>query len=338
MYQTSVGVNPNESQNTGVFSTIANGFFIAAELDPDVIQQTRLFFTLLFIGIYAAFVLAILWLSWMNSRKTVLSIKYLLSVLEMHDFQRDIVLSIPQDTYELAVIKEAVLKLMDGISAANDAANQALQENMRLSLELLQYKLNPHLLYNSLTLISLIATQKKDTETIRVVDALVDYYRSVMKKTDVSTIGEELDSLRLFVNINAISQRKDIQLIIESDDRLSSIAIPHLLLQPIVENAVGHGLASMLKDCLIRIHVYREGKYVHVDIFDNGIGIEEDILAELNRRQGARLGYGVNNTYERLRLFSDGNCGMQFESVPYQETVAHLWFKIPEAKDSLSSL
>lgn len=182
----------------------------------------------------------------------------------------------------------------------------------------LRAQINPHFLYNTLSQISAKAIMSGQNDISRTVQLLALFYRTSLNNgNDITTIGNELDNIRAYLSIQLTLTDHSFQVKYELDKSLLSLPIPCLILQPLVENAIEHGLRdSRRPDKQIRILLIREeGQNVcSVKIRDNGVGIQENRIKELFSLETDHI--GIRNVNERLKLFFGEDYGLTLTSLP----------------------
>ncbi len=175
----------------------------------------------------------------------------------------------------------------------------------RAELESLQSKINPHFLFNSLNSIAgLVSIDAKRAEDITL--KLAELFRSVLKfKTDIfSSIEEEIYLIKTYLEIEKIRLGKRLHFDIKIDQELNKEKIPQLLLQPIVENAIKHGIEPVAEGGSVSIQITKGNEAISVSIEDNGAGFSG----------GISFGYGLTNVQKRLENLYGDTYEIFFES------------------------
>lgn len=198
-----------------------------------------------------------------------------------------------------------------------------LGKNLKdMELRALQAQINPHFLYNTLDMIAWKAMASGNQETVDIVVKLARFYRlSLSNGSDFLPLSDEVEHVRLFVELTNLCRSRNVQLITEVAPNIADYPIMKLILQPIVENSLFHGLYELSDRVgVIRLTAEQIGSYVQIQIADNGVGIEKSKLAELLAKKERpvvntkRGGYGIGNTLERLRIYYDDRFTFQIES------------------------
>ncbi len=172
-------------------------------------------------------------------------------------------------------------------------------------LKLLQAQIEPHFLFN--TLANIEGLQKKDGATARaMLNNLTCYLRTSLKKTRKTsiTLKEELTTIRAYLEIFQIRMGKRLRYRIEADDSLHDVSVPPMLIQPLVENSILHGLKPKAEGGEIRVIAKRIRDGIQLEVSDSGIGLD------LNKKQGV----GLSNVKERLALYYGGAATMVMEA------------------------
>lgn len=170
---------------------------------------------------------------------------------------------------------------------------QMSELHKQAELQSLRAKINPHFLYNALNSIaSLATTDARKTEQMAL--ALSDFFKYAINREQkqLNTLSEELNAIRTYLEIEKVRFGDRLSFEIDCPEELMEIQIPQLLIQPLVENAIKHGLSQITENGLIRILVSRSGSQLKIRICDNGPAFPDGPLA----------GFGIRNTQERIAL------------------------------------
>jgi two-component system, LytTR family, sensor kinase len=227
-----------------------------------------------------------------------------------------------------AVLMCTVLSVAIPIKIWNSARiEHRLQEQEKLLMEsrldALSSQINPHFLFNTLTSISsLIRSQPETARTLIV--KLSGLLRRLLRSQDhFVTLREELDAIDEYLDIESIRFGPQLRIEKQIDPATLDLIVPSMMLQPLVENSIKHGLGQKLGEGRITIRSAREGDHAVIDVIDNGVGIPQ---LEAGRVRGT--GIGLRNVNERLRVIYGANYQLQLDSVPGEGTCARI--VIPE--------
>jgi len=202
-----------------------------------------------------------------------------------------------------------------------------LQEQEKLLMEsrldALASQINPHFLFNTLTSISSLIRSQPETARTLIVKLSGLLRRLLRSQEHFVTLREELEAMDEYLDIESIRFGSQLRIDKQIDPSMLDLVVPSMMLQPLVENSIKHGLSHKLGEGRITIRSFREGPHAIVDVIDNGIGIPS---ATAERVKGT--GIGLRNVNERLRVIYGANYQLQLDSVPGEGTCARI--VIPE--------
>jgi two-component system sensor histidine kinase YesM len=234
----------------------------------------------------------------------------------------------PTGQDEIADLGNSFNIMLDQIKMLLDQSIRENEQIQKAELRTLQAQINPHFLYNTLDSIVWMAEAGKNEQVIQLVQALSRFFRiSLNKGRDWITLHEELEHVRNYLVIQQMRYRDILDYEIEVDPELYEFPILKMTLQPIVENALYHGLKNKRTKGLIRILGVSLNKHnMKLTIEDNGIGMSSEKLDQLrdqlNKQRlpdetGVEVsgGFGLHNVHERLRLYYGSPYGVQIDSI-----------------------
>lgn len=190
------------------------------------------------------------------------------------------------------------------------------QEQIRQSeLRLLQSQIKPHFLYNTFDAISSLALMNKNREVYEAMLALGSLYRTNLSRgNEVISIREEIEAVKNYIKILQIRYDDSFSSVIDMDERAKRMLIPKLTLQPLVENAIYHGIKPKGEKGNLRIQVKLTDEDVEIRIEDDGVGMDQATVNMI--LTGENSHFGVRGTIERLRIFYMRPDVMRFETKP----------------------
>jgi two-component system sensor histidine kinase YesM len=214
---------------------------------------------------------------------------------------------------EIASLKEGYNVMVDEINVLFDRVVDEQEEIRKSELKLLQSQIKPHFLYNTFDAISSLALMNKNQEVYEAILALGSLYRtSLSRGHDVISIEEEIEAVKNYIKILQIRYEDTFSSTIDVDERVNHMLIPKLTLQPIVENALYHGIKPTGRKGHIHISAQLDGEYVVIRIADDGVGMSEETEHKILTRNS--LNFGIRGTIERLRIFFISQDVMRIES------------------------
>ena len=191
----------------------------------------------------------------------------------------------------------------------------------------LQAQIDPHFLYNTLELINWVAIRNKVPEISTIVQDLARYYKqSLGKGKDTVSIADAVCHIQTYINLQNYRFNNTINLVLDIDEGLYSYSILKLILQPLVENAIYHGiLETPSQTGTVTLSVKLYGSTLVLSVSDDGVGMNEEAIARLFGDKGKKeQGYGVSNVNSRIKLFYGSEYGLTCKSVPGQGTVMEI--------------
>ncbi len=208
--------------------------------------------------------------------------------------------------------------MVSKISVLNDEKYAMGIEVKNLELKALQAQINPHFLYNSLDLINCLAIKYDIKEIREMVNALSKFYKiSLSNGKEVINLSDEIEHVSHYLSIQNLRYKDKINFVKEIDEGLYEYKILKIILQPIVENAIIHGIFSKeIKTGTIIIKGKLEGQTIILTVSDDGVGMSEEVVSNIlvQDQSKAKHGYGVYNTDARLRIKYGNQYGLQYES------------------------
>lgn len=193
------------------------------------------------------------------------------------------------------------------------------EEELRVAeLELLQAQINPHFLYNTLDTIIWLAETGESHLVVDMVTSLSDFFRTSLNHGDgMFTLEEERKHVGSYLQIQQVRYQDILEYEMTFDSEVLSVLIPKITLQPLVENALYHGIKNRRGKGKITIHAFRENENLIIEVKDNGIGMTVQRLEQIKKRQGS---YGLFNVHERIKLRFGEGYGLSVSSVYGQGT------------------
>jgi len=179
----------------------------------------------------------------------------------------------------------------------------------------------PHFLYNTLSSIIWLANDKRNDEVIEMTDALSKFFRiSISKGKSIITIDEELQHVQSYITIQRIRYEDMFSFVMDIDERIKPYSIPKLVLQPLIENAIYHGIKNMDEKGIIILRGYMDGHNICFEVLDSGNQMTEEKITLVNDylsqekqdKENDNFGIGVWNVNERIKLYCGNSFGLQF--------------------------
>jgi two-component system, LytTR family, sensor kinase len=228
----------------------------------------------------------------------------------------------------LVVLLATVLSVATPIKIWNNARiEHRLQEQetllMAAKIEALSNQINPHFLFNTLASISSLIRTEPDTARM-LIAKLSGLLRRLMRSTDhFVTLREELESIDEYLAIEVVRFGPQLKVAKKIDPNTLNVIVPSMLLQPIIENSIKHGLERKIGEGRITISTALQDAHMLIEVHDDGLGMTEERL-----QKAVGEGIGLSNINERLRTIYGAGCQLKLKSIPGEGTWASV--AIPE--------
>ncbi len=231
---------------------------------------------------------------------------------------------------EISALGLAFNNMTENMQALIDQVREDEEKMRRMDLRLLQEQINPHFLYNTLdTIVWLIESNETD-QAVNMVITLSSFFRLVLSKgKEFISIREEEKHIRNYLEIQEMRYRDILEYDIQIDQTVYDYQIPKLTLQPLVENALYHGIKYKRAKGYIHIHGEKEGDSIHLTVRDNGIGMDQAELEFLRREicrpcQETEKGFGLANVNERIHMYFGEEYGLRISSTKGKGTIVEV--------------
>lgn len=231
---------------------------------------------------------------------------------------------------EIGLLVRSFRSMMDEI---NRLIHEVYENKIALKefeLKALTAQINPHFLYNSLSVINWMAIRSNQKEISRVTLSLSMFYRTALSKgQDMVTVDNCIQNIKAYLDIQLVMHDNDFQVIWDIDPEVKGDIVPKLLLQPVVENALEHGLDMKEEgEKILKLFFVKDGEDVLLAVEDNGPGMEQEEADKLVTYQAS--GYGLKNVNDRMQLLYGEKYGIRVLSKITQGTRVEM--RIPREK------
>lgn len=192
------------------------------------------------------------------------------------------------------------------------------KQKRKSELKALQAQINPHFLYNTLDSIIWMSEAGQSDEVVEMTSALAKLLRqSISNDHEQVELGQEMEYVKNYLTIQKMRYQDKLEYTIEVDPQVRHVMIVKLVLQPIVENAIYHGIKYKGSKGTLRIRAFAESEDVCIVIEDNGIGMDDtalNIIFDETQKIHKQNGVGVPNVQKRLKLYYGDKYGITYES------------------------
>lgn len=244
----------------------------------------------------------ILLLGYFFSRKMVERLEQLTENMNQINLGLRKVTVVSQSKDEIGVLVRTFTRMMEEINKLISQVYEAKIKLQKTEMKALQAQINPHFLYNSLSIINWKAIEADNEEISRITLSLSTYYRTSLNKGETMTIAaNEIRNIDAYLHIQLVMHDNSFQVIKEIEEAALSYSVPKLILQPLVENAIEHGLdVSEKEEKWLKLSVCKEGDTLLMAVEDNGMGMSEEQAKSIITYRSK--GYGVRNVNDRITL------------------------------------
>ncbi|QAY68012.1 cache domain-containing sensor histidine kinase [Paenibacillus protaetiae] len=219
---------------------------------------------------------------------------------------------------EIAMISRSFNRMSRRLGELINEVYAGQLKQKEAELKALQAQINPHFLYNTLDTIYWMARMEKAYESSKLVQALSKLFRlSLNSGNEQTTVASEVEHLKSYILIQEKRFEDSIRFEIQAEPEAMACKTVKLVLQPLVENAIHHGIEKKGKHGTVRITISREGEELVYRITDDGAGADEaEITALLQQIKDGNRGFGIKNVNDRIHLICGQEYGLSFQTSP----------------------
>ena len=221
---------------------------------------------------------------------------------------------------EIEVLADGFNDMANSIQNLVGKVREDEQKMRKADLRLLQEQINPHFLYNTLDNIVWLIEGDESDEAVEMVVTLSEFFRLVLSKgKEFITIRQEEQHISSYLQIQGKRYRDILSYHIQIDPEIYEYQIPKLTLQPLVENALYHGIKYKRSPGMIEITGKKEGENLYLTVADDGVGMDDEELQKLKKEisrpcKETESGFGLANVNERIRMYFGAEYGMKIWS------------------------
>ena len=244
--------------------------------------------------------------------------------------------------YEVEHLSRSVQSMVSTMRHLMEDILRQEEEKRRSELDVLQSQINPHFLYNTLDSVVWMTENGQTQEAVAMLTALARFFRiSLSKGSSIIPIGDELEHARNYLAIQKMRYKNKFFADISVEQGVERLYTVKLIIQPILENAIYHGMEYADGDGEIHIRAFREGENMVIEVEDNGPGMPEQVVEQLLKpsisvsaaRPGGS-GIGLRNVHQRIQLTFGPAYGLTIRSEPDNGTVVRICLPVLEEEDA----
>ncbi|HBD63338.1 MAG TPA: hypothetical protein DC038_02765, partial [Clostridiales bacterium] len=241
---------------------------------------------------------------------------------------------------EISVLVKVFNQMLDNIKKLIDQVYQAQSQKRTAELRVLQSQINPHFLYNTLDTIQWKALEHNAYDVADMINSLSVFFRlSLSGGKEFITVADEIEHVKNYLCIQKIRYMDRVNYEINVEQAVSQYLVPKMIIQPLVENSIYHGLKQKKNSGIITIKIFSEDDFIIIEVTDDGLGMSNESLKELMNNLSHSIEtehYGLYNINERLRLtFKDKYC-IEITSIFNEGTTVSL--KLPKITEDFQCL
>ena len=246
------------------------------------------------------------------------------SVKQLESGVKDVNISI-SGSYEIQHLGKAIRSMVNQMHTLMDNIMIEQEAKRKSELNALQEQINPHFLYNTLDSIIWMIENENYDGAIIMVTALARLFRiSLSKGKNIITVRDEIEHARNYLTIQNIRYKNKFIYSVEADERTLNLASIKLIIQPLIENAIYHGVEFMGGDGEILVKAYIKENDLYIDVIDNGLGMLQEVCDTLltngSKIERKSSGIGLKNVHERIQLYFGKDYGLKIYSEPDEGT------------------
>ncbi|WMT42761.1 sensor histidine kinase [Paenibacillus sp. D2_2] len=239
--------------------------------------------------------------------------------------------------YEVEQLSKRFNLMLRRIRELMDQIIQEQEAKRKSEFDVLQSQINPHFLYNTLNSITRMAEMGRNKEVVTTITSLSRFFRlSLSKGKPIITVKDELEHIRHYLIIQSIRFKNKFHYEIKADEAVLDCQTLKLILQPLIENSIHHGIENSVEEGMIFIHAHLQDEKLIFTIRDNGIGMTKEQLAKLlsgDIRSESGSGVGVFNVQTRIQLYYGKSYGLHYESEPEEGTIVTITLPVQRSDD-----
>jgi len=248
-----------------------------------------------------------------NISKPIKQLKESMEEVRDHNLNLEIVID---SENEIADLSHTFNEMTTEIKSLIQEKTLEQRKKRKSELKALQAQINPHFLYNTLDSIIWMSVEKRNEEVVEMTSALAKMYRlSISKGEEVISVRDEMNHIKNYLVIQKFRYGSKMDFTMDFDEDILDLKTLKIILQPIVENSIYHGIKNKMGSGNISIKGFRQDDYLILQVIDNGVGMKPETLNNIfNIASKNGNGVGVNNVDERIKLYFGKDYGLYYES------------------------
>jgi len=246
---------------------------------------------------------------------------------------------------EIGFLGKSFNTMIEEVQKLIDMVYHEQQSKREAELKILQEQIKPHFLYNTLDTIQWMAQEHGAEDIVEVVGALTKLFRiGLSRGKEMIPLGDELEHVRSYLIIQKARYEGKFDFSVRTEDGALSCMVLKLTLQPLVENAIYHGVKERRGHGTISVEALRQDGMLVMRVRDDGVGMSPEKLAQVRAalttaypHGNGSSGYGIHNVHERIQLSFGSRFGLRFESAPGRGTLVEVLHPLVTTEADLAS-
>lgn len=221
-----------------------------------------------------------------------------------------------EGTAEITSLTESFEHMVVQIKELVEKVRQEEVTLRKTELKALQAQINPHFLYNTLDAIAWLCEEERHKDAVEMVNSLAKLFRiSISRGHELITIEKEMQHAKSYLKIQNFRYKNQFTYSFDVDEECLNYLCNKITLQPIIENAIYHGIDRMVDEGKINIGIHQKGDRIIFTVEDNGVGMTEEQCEEiLHKDAGDRVGIGIKNVNDRIKIYFGEEYGLTIQS------------------------
>lgn len=221
-----------------------------------------------------------------------------------------------EGTAEITSLTESFEHMVVQIKELVEKVRQEEITLRKTELKALQAQINPHFLYNTLDAIAWLCEEERHKDAVEMVNSLAKLFRiSISRGHELITIEKEMQHAKSYLKIQNFRYKNQFTYSFDVDEECLNYLCNKITLQPIIENAIYHGIDRMVDEGKINIGIHQKGDRIIFTVEDNGVGMTEEQCEEiLHKDEGDRVGIGIKNVNDRIKIYFGEEYGLTIQS------------------------
>lgn len=224
------------------------------------------------------------------------------------------------DSYaEINSLSRGMSQMLKQIRELIDSVHKQEEQKRRIELNWLQAQINPHFMYNTLFSIKCMVDMGNNIDATKMLEMFIQMLHGILSSPDeMVTVSSQMEFLKCYIDLQRYRYEGAFDAVVEYDTEAAECYVPKLLIQPLVENSIQHGININKKDGMITVITRRLEDSLLIEVEDNGIGMTSECIARVmsDVEPLGRPHIGIRNVHDRIRLHYGKPWGIHIESTP----------------------